>query len=476
MLPSTGLVASEAFAAPRPTLPPKIATLVRYDVNSVQGQKMLAIYHDAVNVMMRTSAKDPCSWTFQWYTHFVKGSTTKSAELIAIYGAGSSPQKTLATTVWDTCQAHMGPPEDEMAFLPWHRMFVYFFESMIRRISKQPSFTLPYWNYSASSTAAMPAAFRTVGSPLYRSSRNAGSNGGGAIPASQVALTALGETTYGPNGAASGFDQAIDFGIHGNVHVWVGNNVGMGAVPWAGNDPIFWMHHCNIDRLWASWNKAGRVNPGGAWLAEEFTFANANCEAVRIKNGDVDQISKLHYTYDRFEPVPGAAAPLAAQGPRLHLESVMPPVSGSSAAGPIQLGAQGTRVELRAAATPNGPTFAARMSALPAETKVYLVLRDSAAAAQPGVVYDVYLDSPAGAIPSSDDPHHVGTINFFSASGMAGMMGGVPRTFSLDITAALRRLTAQNTLSANPAVLIVPSGQPDAAAQAVIGQIQIIEQ
>ncbi|HKO08858.1 MAG TPA: tyrosinase family protein, partial [Alphaproteobacteria bacterium] len=61
-----------------------------------------------------------------------------------------------------------------------------------------------------------------------------------------------------------GFCATLDFGLHGNVHVWVGNNQGMASVPWAANDPIFWMHHCNIDRLWASWNKGNCKNPAYA--------------------------------------------------------------------------------------------------------------------------------------------------------------------------------------------------------------------
>lgn len=40
---------------------------------------------------------------------------------------------------------------------------------------------------------------------------------------------------------------------HGGLHVWVGGD--MGRVPTAAYDPIFWLHHCNIDRLWYEWQK-----------------------------------------------------------------------------------------------------------------------------------------------------------------------------------------------------------------------------
>lgn len=39
--------------------------------------------------------------------------------------------------------------------------------------------------------------------------------------------------------------------MHNGTHVWVGGM--MGFTPPAPNDPVFWLHHCNIDRLWAQW-------------------------------------------------------------------------------------------------------------------------------------------------------------------------------------------------------------------------------
>ena len=38
--------------------------------------------------------------------------------------------------------------------------------------------------------------------------------------------------------------------LHNLVHVWVGGSMGPGTSP---NDPVFFLHHCNVDRLWADW-------------------------------------------------------------------------------------------------------------------------------------------------------------------------------------------------------------------------------
>ena len=46
---------------------------------------------------------------------------------------------------------------------------------------------------------------------------------------------------------------------HNDGHVVVGagnGHMGNGMSPL---DPIFWLHHCNIDRLWAQWQDAGNT-------------------------------------------------------------------------------------------------------------------------------------------------------------------------------------------------------------------------
>jgi hypothetical protein len=116
----------EKYAAAAPPM-------IRYNVTSVKGQKMLKIYRDTVGTMMSTPEPSPIGWLFQWYTHNVRSDRTKAGELARVYPAPSA-QKTLATAMWNTCQAHhAGDVEDY--FLPWHRMYVYFLERIIRKVS-----------------------------------------------------------------------------------------------------------------------------------------------------------------------------------------------------------------------------------------------------------------------------------------------------------------------------------------------------
>jgi tyrosinase len=40
--------------------------------------------------------------------------------------------------------------------------------------------------------------------------------------------------------------------MHNRVHVWVGGDMGPSTSP---NDPIFYLNHCNVDRIWAGWQE-----------------------------------------------------------------------------------------------------------------------------------------------------------------------------------------------------------------------------
>ena len=305
-----GLAGAGASLLPGAINEANAATSVRYNLASANGQVMLKKYAQAVKLMMALPPSNPLSWTFQWYTHAVPTNTTKAAALASIFGPNPSPNKTLATAMWNTCQAHFAA-SGEPYFLPWHRMYVCAFEEIIRAVLKDPKFTLPYWNYTAPAGYAVPKEFRMqndpLWGPLFRPNRNPTSNAGQPIFAAGGSASdlspspAMAENNYLPIGVVSGFNQTLDFGLHGNVHVFTGNGQGMGQIPWAANDPIFWMHHCNIDRIWVSWNNAGHTNPTtAAWLNKVFTFAGPDGKGVKWVVKDYTNTKKCNYKYDRL--------------------------------------------------------------------------------------------------------------------------------------------------------------------------------
>ena len=487
----SGLAAAGTSLLPGAINEANAAVSIRYNLASANGQAMLKKYAQAVKLMMALPPSNPLSWTFQWYTHAVPTNTTKAAQLALIF-PNPSPAKTLATAMWNTCQGHFAA-SGEPYFCPWHRMYVCAFEEIIRAVLHDQSFTLPYWNYTSAAAYALPQQFRMqndpLWGPLFRPNRNASSNAGQPIFTGQgsasdlSASPAMSQNSYLPVGAVSGFNQTLDFGLHGNVHVFTGNSQGMGQVPWAANDPIFWMHHCNIDRIWASWNNAGHANPTtAAWLNKTFVFAGPDGKGEKWVVKDYTNTKKSNYKYDRLL---GVTHLVASVSNSLAPAAAAAPVSvAKSSSGPVALGATPVRVNLAAVASPSpaaapaASPLAGRLSALPDDRRLYLVINDFNAAAQPETLYRVYLDLPENASTDPLNSNYVGSFNFFAAvpHGEDHEHEEVARSISFDITDIAADLDANGQLKAAHTVTIVPAKAPFAEAKAVIGNISFVEQ
>ncbi len=227
----------------------------------------LTAFKNGVAVMKARPATNPTSWAYQ----------------AAIHGTFTTPVQ----TAWNTCQHNI------TFFMSWHRMYVCFFERILRKASGMPGLGLPYWNYSDATDANarfLPAAFRSpanASNPLFNSVRNAAINAGtGQLSASAVSLASV---IPGPVGFYP-FSGNINGTPHGAVHVGIGG--WMGQFETAGQDPIFWLHHCNIDRLWNRWldGGGGRANPpvtDTAWHTTKFTFFDENGQQVQFTGADL---------------------------------------------------------------------------------------------------------------------------------------------------------------------------------------------
>jgi hypothetical protein len=449
------------------------APLVRRDYTTAAAATDLGRYATAVKTMMAKAESDPQGWMFQWYIHAVRSDRTKAGELARVYPV-ASPQKTLAQASWSTCQAHSaGTVEDY--FLPWHRMYVFFLEAIMRNVIGQPTFALPYWRYTQPAERALASQFRMSGDPtwgsLYRSSRNPGTNAGTAIDNGIVPTPlntdSLNETTYSPSGGHQGFCAQIDGNLHGNVHVLCGNGTGMGSVPWAANDPVFWMHHCNIDRMWASWNRNGGCNPGDAsWLNHQFTFPDANGNSVVATIKDFKAIAPLNYSYDTLEPGPkvGNCNRIIFDLGRLRHLYLYPLPFPIDPAGPV---------EIRMKAPPR-ELAAPKQLLSPPGARPRLILEGLTATAPPETLFEVYLKGANG------KAQHLGYINFFDAvpmkhddempgTAMSGMKMAPPvKFFSFDVAAALRGIQGAPTIG------IRPVGKANREAKLSVGQVRVV--
>ncbi len=472
---------------------PAQALRTRYNINSAKGQAMLAKYATAVGLMKDATKyppTDPRSWNFQWYTHWIPGTmqfpgaqTVKQQTIGQVYAGKPStdPQRLLADAMWDNCQSHGFNPSDpnffqQMYFCNWHRHYVYYFEEIIRAVLNDQTFTLPYWNYLSGNAGdlSIPAPFRDTNSPLFRPNRNPWVNNGERIDKQNpgvLNLDALLEPAYIDSAdGQEGFCPLVDNNPHGMVHVLVGNPTNMGSVPSAANDPVFWVHHCNIDRMWESWNRvAGHVNP--AWPNRSFPFANAQGQAVSVPAARANRPSLLNYQYDGYATVAGAAP-----APPVSLTGAAPKVTRAFASAPVTLGSDRGRVSL----TPAGPPSAAPLTpdrifaVSSARRRLYLVLGDISAPADAASTYNVFIDLPEGTPnPGPGDAHYMGTLHFFGAAGHE-QHGASGHRVVMNVTNKVRRLLANRALSASPSVTLIRHGDPESQSPTV-GQVLLVE-
>lgn len=170
---------------------------------------------------------------------------------------------------------HWGP-----AFLPWHRDFLKKFESALQRY--EPSVTLPYWDWPKSDSRNIDIS---PWKEFFGGRDNRGGNFDhwpykrndapfGSLPKIESVIQLLDKQTFTE---FRGFES----GAHGAGHNWIGHDMGDLHSP---IDPIFYLHHCNVDRLWSIWQlnhpTAVQYDPDGKVLG------NDRVPAARVKIND----------------------------------------------------------------------------------------------------------------------------------------------------------------------------------------------
>lgn len=241
--------------------------------------------------------------------------------------------------LWNECQ------HQTWFFLPWHRGYLAGFESIIAdtvaALGGPSDWALPYWDYSDTSNPRareLPPAFRnrfladgSINDLWSPRNRPVPPNPALTLSPGDVSLAAMaardftnppGSVTAGFGGRQTGWNHGggrsgeLEGLPHNVIHMGIG---GLMSNPLtAALDPIFWLHHCNIDRLWEVWR--GMQSPvrdpsAAAWLTGvTFKFvekkgASFNFQCVQA----LDTQTLLHgYRYDSVTPV--APAVLIATG------------------------------------------------------------------------------------------------------------------------------------------------------------------
>ena len=175
---------------------------------------------------------------------------------------------------------------------------------------------------------------------------------------------------------------------HNDVHVAVGGSRGLMVNPLtAAYDPIFWLHHSNVDRLWVEWlGLPDRENPAEpAWLDETFPFHDEEKNEVSSSAATVVDLSELGYEYEEVE-VPAILAASAEEGSPMPTERPPdhPPELVGASAEPLSLYGQEERVPIELG-QPSGPALLTDEGPVEPE-RVYVNVEGVEADENPGVV------------------------------------------------------------------------------------------
>jgi hypothetical protein len=280
--------------------------------------------------MRKKKASDPSSYFFQAAVHWLPDLSKANVQarpdfkvLADMYN--QDPESATAQNRWWLQCTHksLGQAPD---FLLWHRAYLYYFERHARKTLGEPNFSVPYWDYRVGDATSreLPTPFAGATLPgggansLYPQGglrRDIDSAGSSMRERAVNTSLCMANTFFFRGQGLSGFgvdggeDDSIDERPHGSVHGSIGG--WMGDVATAGFDPVFWVHHANIDRLFNLWLASGQrfwsrtmsAAEVDAWLdAKPYKFVDANGqEESRPRRFFLDQ-SNLGYVYDTDPP------------------------------------------------------------------------------------------------------------------------------------------------------------------------------
>lgn len=166
---------------------------------------------------------------------------------IAKMRANKNASDPASWTYWANAHANYCP-HGIAYFLAWHRGYLHLLEKRLQSVSGNASLMLPYWDYYKN--PAIPAEFTAPGTsnPLY--SERLTSNVRNALTLTPFLPT----LTNFQRGQTFAYEPQLEYKPHGPIHNLLGKVM---ATPQAPADPIFWLHHAQIDRLWVAWVAAG---------------------------------------------------------------------------------------------------------------------------------------------------------------------------------------------------------------------------
>jgi len=153
-------------------------------------------------------------------------------------------------------------------FLPWHRWYIYQFETALREVADDPCITLPYWDWENDAEDEMDSILfdRDTFGQFSRDCRWRTAEDNDCLRRSmdrgfrfhhpgQVLEIISNFDQYTDDWDSdsrrnNGFREALEGSPHSSVHNFIGGDMTRMSAP---DDPLFFPHHANVDRIWALW-------------------------------------------------------------------------------------------------------------------------------------------------------------------------------------------------------------------------------
>ena len=237
----------------------------------------------------------------EWQTF--KTSPQYNSFLFAIEAmkANINPEDPRSWAYWTNIHVN-NCPHGTAYFLGWHRGYLYHFERQLRIVSGDANLMLPYWDYYTDPN--LPAEFTDpgAGNPLYAPRLN--TNVASAL--SMAPFSA--QLVNFMRGAKRAFEPPLESAPHNTLHNLIGNAMATMESP---ADPIFWLHHANVDRLWVAWAAAGGGRAVPAISNVYWSGSYLYTPTLTMPRTETwDTRTSLAYYYQN-EALPAALPPLA---------------------------------------------------------------------------------------------------------------------------------------------------------------------
>ena len=372
-------------------------------------------------------------------------------------------------------------PHNNWFFLPWHRAYLHYFEQICREASGWPEFTLPYWDWTTN--PKVPAPFwGDAGNPLFDNTRVIGPDdtadpefvGPGTI---NDILATADFFSFASGVARRQRDPSTTGELESRPHNYIHGSFVEGnmATYMSPLDPIFWLHHANVDRVWTQWDQLhpSATTQDPRWLNFSLSrfFDPATRQPVSPRVNTLLSTYRLGYRYPS-QPVQPPTQPRRFDN---RLQSVQPNLRSQQAIRQQARTRNPATVNLTLPVLLRERVNSIASAATDAQqaTKFRLAVGvERPDDLKTGVRVFINADNPGPDTPITH-PGYVGTFTFFGPEGHhagagAGAAAGegeaeAGSSFIFDATRAIERLSGARGLGAGATVRVslvpVPTGK-----------------